>query len=307
MDKNCQNLIESALSAKDHSAIDYAFASFLGSPTYQSLEAISENKSEKKKKISELREEMAKLYEEAGSWWQSLNKPFGYPGDFSLLELLYDYSPNNRSLTSNAQLLDLYLPRTLLGKAVRARKNILRGILEEFISTSKISSALSIASGSAREIRELPAPYLEKCSFHLLDADERPLSFAKGHFDSLTTDSKISYTCANALKAKAYEDLPLFDLVYSFGLFDYLPNKRVFSCCKHALEKISEAGWFIFCLKDSRYYDALFYELFYDWKFVHRTRSDGYAIAGKLGLTVEKEWITQGHTIIVYLCKKKLS
>jgi len=305
MNQDCKTLIESVFTARDAFGIDAAFSEFLGSRTYSELAALSKNKLERKKKISDIQAHLTPLYDSAGSWWQSLEKPYGYPGDFSMLELLYDAAPNPRSKTIQAKQIDLWLQTVTLVKAVVSRKNAIRSILEREIVSGGAKKICSVASGSARELREFHPETSSKSEFYLMDSDARALDFVKHYFESRPYPTNLNCIVGDALKSESYDNIPMCDLVYSFGLFDYLPTKLLLRCSRLALTKLKKGGKFVFSLKDSRFYDSVFGELFFDWRFVPRTREDGIEIANELNLVVESQAVTEGNTIIVYQCIKK--
>jgi hypothetical protein len=95
-----------------------------------------------------------------------------------------------------------------------------------------------------------------------------------------------------------------FDVVYSFGLFDYLPAAVLYRCAKRFLPFLKQEGRFVFCLKDARCYDAWFYDWLYDWQFVPRTFDDGLAIAARLDLTVVETMSVEGGAVVIFVCAK---
>ena len=240
-----------------------------------------------------------------GSWWQSLNKPYRYPGDFEMLELLYDSKPNPRSTSPLARLLDIWGQTTTLPRAVVARKNCIRQILEELAGgNGEKKSVLSVACGGARELRELTPSTFESLRFHLVDADERALAFIKSFLSSRAFATDCHVTRGDATEGDVYASIEPCDMVYSFGLFDYLPDRLLRKTARNAMTCLKLGGSFVFCLKDIRFYDPFFYELFYDWRFVHRTRDDGPRIASVLGLTVTSQSVVEGGAVTVFQCTK---
>src|SRR5690606_32605057 len=120
---------------------------------------------------------------ESHFWKWASTKPYGYAGDFVALEHCYDNVAAPQS-SEVGKLLDRWLLDSQLASGVRERKDMLSAFIERkanvhFQTTGKRLRLLSLASGSARELRDLPADVLEKIDITLVDQDPRSLQFAK--------------------------------------------------------------------------------------------------------------------------------
>lgn len=242
----------------------------------------------------------------SGSGRHIMNRPFGYPGDFQILEQVYDCHCSPATTDARGAQVDKWGLANGLPKAVINRKNALRVYLENKIASSdKKLSLLSIASGSARELRELDEGLFSNLNVTLVDFDQKAMDFAVKELTSRPTQLELKSFVGDAVKGGdflAQLNKP-HDIIYSFGLFDYLPDKLVIKCIHNFKKLLTPESEFIFCLKDHRYYDAFFYDFFHDWKFVHRIGEDGHLLAEEAGLRVEKELITDGQVIWIYICK----
>ena len=304
----CDNLKK----VRSVTCVDGYFGAFLGSNSIQEARKVAKNsKQDKKKIISVLRESISELYKTCASWNHSLTKPYGYPGDFFILEIIYDGIPHPDTTNPSAMQVDLWGQSTILPRAVNARKNALRVFIEEFTkdySRENRANILSIASGSAREIRELPKQVIERTKVVLLDQDERALNFALGIFNSRPANISVTPVVDDALKNMA--DNPeltsnnFFNLIYSFGLYDYLPDKYVIRNMSQSLPYLEDKGIFVFALKDERFYPKWFYDWFYDWRFFGRRIDDGFMLAKKAGMIVKNTIIVESGTIVLFICKK---
>lgn len=96
-----------------------------------------------------------------------------------------------------------------------------------------------------------------------------------------------------------------YDVIYSFGLFDYLTDDDVLRCLRSFAPLLEPNGCFVFCLKDRRFYDPLFYDLFLDWRFVPRTEEAGALLAEKAGLDVTGRASVKGRVIHIYVCQSR--
>lgn len=226
-------------------------------------------------------------------------KPHGYPGDFDILEHIYDATPFASS-TGPGIALDQWALGTTLPLAVRSRKNILKELLRTQIE-SGATRILSVAAGAAREIRELE--YLpNNVRVDLVDSD--PASFHM--LETLASQpllSRIDRYVGDAITMKGVPSSN-YDIIYSFGLFDYLSDKLIDRCMRNFLPSLHKNGTVIFSLKDVRFYQAWFYDCFLDWSFVPRKEADGFTIAMRNGLKVEQVRCTENRAVSVYICSR---
>ena len=305
----CKTLCAEISTIRDIECVDGVFGKFIGSASFKEAILLG-NESRRNNKIirNHLRTELAELYETAWVWNHAISKPFGYPGDFALLELVYDHQPHQNTPTAVGQCIDLWSISTVLPRAVKARKNALRHYMESFI-TEPVElgkrEILSIACGSAREIRELPKKVLENVNIHLLDHDDKALDFVRNVMRSRPEEHQLNFIHADALKPFTMN--VKCDLIYSFGLYDYLQDRHLDISIQHSLSHLKENGTFLFALKDHRFYPQWFYDWFYDWRFVRRTVEDGYVIAKNNGLKVIDLITVETGTINLFICKRNES
>jgi len=124
---------------------------------------------------------------------RAFEKPRGYPGDYLMIEAIYD----NKTLSEYiGYCSDMYFLNNKYAIAVRNRKNLMKEMLKEFMLKQKSigNRILNIACGSCREIAELfcagfkPA---SKASFILVDHDEEALSFSKKALSMCGSDIQL--------------------------------------------------------------------------------------------------------------------
>jgi SAM-dependent methyltransferase len=294
--------------ARDLGAVEGAFARLLGSaPVRQArfLEPVSLPAAAAR---AAFRRGLEQLYEEARAWNHALNKPYGYAGDFAVLELIYDRVAHQDTRAPWAALADVWATGTQLPRAVAARKEVLRSWLERHIDERPGRpplKLLSIACGAAREVRELGMAHLQRTELTLLDADVRALSFAAARLRSLPQPLDIEFVIGDSIRGTNLEPVRArapFDVIYSFGLFDHLPDTLVVRVMKRYAAMLDRRGRFLFCLKDRRHYDAFFYDWFYDWRFIARTADDGPILAARAGLAITDVLTVEGGAVHVFVC-----
>jgi SAM-dependent methyltransferase len=296
---------------RDLGGVESCFATLLGSQAVRKARMLSGEPEQVRRAQEALRHGLRGLYAHARSWEHSLNKPYGYPGDFSVLELVYGRAAHRDTREPWARLVDVWGTQTQLPRAVCARKDVLRSWLESYLGERYMATApariLSVASGAARELRELSTEALARGQFTLVDADERALLYARGALQSLPTAPELYTLVGDAVRGRGLaplaEQAP-YDLVYCFGLFDYLPDALLVRSARHFTRLLAEDGTFIFCLKDERHYDAWFYQWLYDWCFVPRVREDGLRLAARLGLRVKELLTVEGGAVSIFVCQQ---
>ncbi|HVK98556.1 MAG TPA: class I SAM-dependent methyltransferase [Dongiaceae bacterium] len=232
------------------------------------------------------------------SW--ALKKPYGYAGDFVALEMLYDNRVNPSS-TAEGQFIDRWLLDAQLGIGVRERKNMLSAFIERKVQAHAVSGKslrlLSLAAGSARELRDLPETVLQNLDATLVDQDPRSLEFACRHLPSSVTQMN-----RNALRLKASSFPQPFDLVYSFGFFDYLSDDLIVHSLNLCRSALAPCGSVIFPLKIDSKFRHWFYDVFLDWRFVKRELADGLRLASQAGLDVVELLETENESVVFYHC-----
>lgn len=159
----------------------------------------------------------------------SLEKPFGYAGDFKIIDEIYRNNPTTQGFD---RLFDNYFQMSAISVAVRNRKEDFKRLILNFIRANqdKVLRIMNLACGPAREIKEilsLNKPLCRNVIFDCYDNEQRALRFAK----LLLKDyPNINFIKENAVKIAIKKDIyslidKRYDFIYSTGLFDYLGEK----------------------------------------------------------------------------------
>ncbi|MDD4179055.1 MAG: class I SAM-dependent methyltransferase [Candidatus Margulisbacteria bacterium] len=204
--------------------------------------------------------------------YRGLTKPKGYPGDFQMLEYIY----NGVSISQGiGKYFDEGFLTSDLTQAVINRKNMMREQLIKEISKPQMS-ILNLACGSCREIRELPETVLTLSPFFdCVDFDSEALEYSKNKLASKKID--INYVKGDIIEVIKDEANELFhnkDIIYSIGLIDYLPDrilKRIIASC---LKGLKSRGKIILTIKDRDVYNPIREDWLTDWKFIPRNNQD---------------------------------
>jgi hypothetical protein len=163
-------------------------------------------------------------------------KPFGYPGDYEVMNFIYSRHFEGTSLFSRA--VTLTICNVITGYAVRYRKDLvkreIKALLARRVGTSAPVRILSIAAGPVQELwellnelEELPVPVevvlFEQDKNALAQAWRRLNSVVEARFPRRVTLTFLHDSVKRLLRDDGlFTPFGQFDLVYSCGLFDYL-------------------------------------------------------------------------------------
>lgn len=211
-------------------------------------------------------------------------KPRGYPGDFKIIEAVYNNKPMSDGMGG---FLDAYFLNVDYVKAVRDRKNSMRSILRKYINRHKggdVLNVLNLACGSCRELRELfESKFRTNKNIHfiLVDQDLQCLNFSKNKLKMhVSQNIKFSFVCSDVIEflknTDNFLDKPLMkqDLIYSIGLADYLPNSILRILIKQSFSHLRDDGRLIIAHKNTKKYSSSISDWGANWKFIERNQND---------------------------------
>ncbi|HBR15562.1 MAG TPA: hypothetical protein DD723_08515 [Candidatus Omnitrophica bacterium] len=159
----------------------------------------------------------------------TIRKPYGYAGDFKIIEDMYE---NNPTTTGVNRLFDNYYMMSAIVIAVRNRKNDFKRMVTNFVSKRQKTPIriMDLASGPCREVIELYSEekdLYKNVTFDCYDSDQHAIKFAS---NLLKHHSKINFIHENAARIAFRKDIhslinQKYDLIYSTGLFDYFEER----------------------------------------------------------------------------------
>lgn len=207
----------------------------------------------------------------------SLKKPYGYAGDFKIIDDIYQ---NNPTTTGFDRLFDNYYQMSAICVAVRNRKEDFKRLISDFIHDSQTNpiKVMNLASGSAREIKEILSSDTlsnKKVNFDCYDNEDKAIEYAK---TLLSSFSNINFTKKNALRLAATKSIEKstgskYDIIYATGLFDYLTHK-VSSRLVHNIKKLLKTNGILAISNVRDKYSnpsVHFMEWVGDWNLIYRT------------------------------------
>jgi extracellular factor (EF) 3-hydroxypalmitic acid methyl ester biosynthesis protein len=174
---------------------------------------------------------------EAPVWRQAYTKPLGHPGDYVVMNYMYDgVAAGDTQFGRVAHELAVHI-----GQFVVKRKDLVRRTIGEVAARSTGATPCVVASlgcGPAREIAEylhLEQQGARPMHFVLVDQDTEALRFAGRRLGEVTaaggrvSAAQIELRHLSVLRLLREVDpaslLPQADLIYSAGLFDYFSDR----------------------------------------------------------------------------------
>lgn len=160
-----------------------------------------------------------------------LEKPFGYQGDFMLLDNLYYNQPR---IIGFERAVDEYILNSPFAKALRDRKDAYRQYLKDFSDGSAQVSILNIACGPSREVREFFQDAHSgnaKIRIDCVDQDLHILDYAKELTSNVLTDHlSVRWIQENMMrfalsKEPSHSICGPYDMIYSVSILDNLDDK----------------------------------------------------------------------------------
>ena len=210
-------------------------------------------------------------------------KPFGYPGDFNLINSIYDFHVNE---DTRYRKWDIFFQNQPGAKAVRNRKDY-------FINHCKILTAskdrdikvLILGSGPATDVYE----FMDKnpgnrISFDLIDFDQNAIDFSRKK--NVKFNGAISYNRINVLRYKPYKT---YDLIWSAGLFDYFKDKHFVFLIQKYINFLAEDGEYIISNFSTENPTRRLMEVLSDWFLNHRSKADLIDIATRA--CIDKKYV----------------
>ena len=204
---------------------------------------------------------------------RALTKPYGYAGDFIMLQALYNKKPISDSRIG--QYFDQFFIDDDLAQAVINRAEAMGDRIIKFINESKKSelNILNIASGSGSELRKVTnCKFDKKVIYHCFDQEVASLSYIGRNFLYKNPNVEIRiYKEDIKTFFRHWKEKSKFDFIYNIGLADYLPNKILLSLVKESLSHLVRNGIFVLAHKDYSLFPYHHPAWLYDWNFIHRS------------------------------------
>jgi extracellular factor (EF) 3-hydroxypalmitic acid methyl ester biosynthesis protein len=218
-------------------------------------------------------------------WERSYVKPLGYPGDFEVMNQVYDWQ------RCGATVYRMLLHRLGLDVAecIRTRMEVVLKSIETVVAekgATRRAHIMSLGSGPAREVElYLSRTGLQgkRVEFTLIDQEQAALNYAleKTYPHVLNSSGHANVQCLNLSfldilrSAGTFGNLPPQDLIYSVGLFDYLVDRRVRSIVQRLYALLAPGGVMILGNMNETALSNLWpMECITDWALYYRSEAE---------------------------------
>lgn len=247
-------------------------------------------------------------------WKRSYEKPLGYPGDFQIMNMVYDWRREGGSLYEKlVHRLGLDVAECIATRMVMMRQEIAKTVLAGSQGAAKITT---LGCGPAREIidylklRELP----RAAHLTLIDQDHGALELAyeATHPEVIRLHKQANVTCLHASFSQLFKTRELFgaigaqDFVYSVGLIDYLQTRRAKAWISSLYTFVAPGGKLIISNMYKTPGSNLWpMEFICDWNVIYRDEREMLALAeGIPNAVAETSLDPTGRVILLTVHKK---
>jgi extracellular factor (EF) 3-hydroxypalmitic acid methyl ester biosynthesis protein len=210
-------------------------------------------------------------------------KPRGYAGDAVLIDYLYTrncHSAESEPVTALGERIWQFMREVPASEAVRTRRDMMAGIIDEVCKSNKSPSILSVACGHLREAALSEAVMSGATSrFVALDQDKLSLATVEEAVASVGVT-----TVHNSIKAlfRGPVSAEKFDLIYSTGLYDYLDDAIATKLTKRMFEMLNPGGRLVVANYMSDLACSAYMEAFLDWNLIYRDVRQMRALASAI-------------------------
>lgn len=213
----------------------------------------------------------------------SYTKPFGYNGDFFIIEKIYQHYVNPNKQYKKWDEFFHTFPAAI---AVVNRKDLAIQVLQELNRTANGNQkeVLILGSGPVTEVYEyFQGEGKNHLYFELLDLDKRAIAYAKQkHHKNLQYMKFHNKNVIRFLPDKKY------DLIWSAGLFDYFKDKHFVFMVKKFYEYVKPGGEMIIGNFNVENPSRKIMEVLGDWFLYHRSEQELKKFATQAGIPAKK-------------------
>ena len=225
-------------------------------------------------------------------------KPRGYAGDAVMMDYVYAGQAPSGTTPIGAGVFAA-TTRAPMGLSVLLRRSLLLGYIDDTVAEKDGARILSVASGHCRE---LAGSLVEHTGFNgeFVALDQDPLSCDEVRRCHATHRVTVLNQSVRDLLARSGEGLGQFDLVYSAGLYDYLPEAMAGRLTSQLISLLKPGGRLLIANFVPGGSGRGYMELFMDWSLVVRDQATMMRLCEQAG-AVEATSFLDPHRNVVYV------
>lgn len=245
---------------------------------------------------------------------RSYLKPLGYPGDYVLMEKIYNNRPMGKGIN---KYIDRYFLNTDGCKMIRMRKNIIINIMKKLISekgnNDSIIGILDLGAGSGRVasqfMNKLDCRLKSNVSMTLVDHDQSALENAKrSYFSNGLRANYIQENIVNLIRNKPVNNFQNQDIIISTGLFDYLSDRLFARGIKSLYKMLNQNGTIIVANLSKEFPNKFEMEWISRWPLIYRDKNDMLKLLEDANLdNYTSRFITDPQGMVVFCVVKKIN
>jgi hypothetical protein len=229
-----------------------------------------------------LRHPVKELVHQDPFTFRSFTKPRGYAGDAPLLDYVYgreerwpvpEATPLGRALFE-------YTTSCPAPLGVRARREFMANLLDDLAEEVHRPHVLAVAAGHLREALLSAALKRRKFGrFVALDADKESMEEVRRCYGFYGVEV-VTATVRQMLTGRV--QCGEFDLVYSTGLYDYLPQSLAQPLTWSMFHLLRSRGRLVVANFLPGVRDVGYMEAYMDWRLTYRTRHEMFDVAARI-------------------------
>lgn len=206
------------------------------------------------------------------------DKPLGYSGDYLVMEMIYSDPYQGDSVF--AKLMNYHSITLPIVQAVISRNDYIKKKIRATTKNNPGASIFNVGAGPAREIREVFKGLNGNSSkIYLIDQEKEAIEFVKHHLDGSAGSVTFINNGVKSLLKKSLNEK--FDLIYSMGLFDYLPDRFAKLLIESLFGMLNEGGKLI--IANARYNPCrIWMEHGVEWYLIYRSKKELLDLAAGL-------------------------
>lgn len=210
---------------------------------------------------------LARILQEDPYTRRALEKPRGYAGDAVMMDYMNFQQPP-RGCSKLGERIFRAVVASPNGASVRWRCEYLAGLIAREAQCRSSLSVLSVACGHCREGLMLqPATKARIKRLIALDQDAKSLEVVRNSLKGFVTPVRM-----NVKDIATDSSLGSFDLIYSAGLFDYLPDRAATALCTALLKRTTSGGTLLIANFTPDNWGRGYMETVMDWHLILRTK-----------------------------------
>jgi SAM-dependent methyltransferase len=219
---------------------------------------------------------------------RAATKPRGYAGDAVMMDFIYNGAPPQDTSAVGRSVFSA-TTRVSMGLSVLYRRQLLKSLIDDTVVTREAGRILSVASGHAREFEgSLVGSPVFQGDVVVLDQDAlscaevarvhagAPVRVVNAGVRELLSGPRahsLANSLAGSLAGSLAESLGQFDLVYSAGLYDYLPDALARRLTARLLKMLRPGGRLVIANFVPGGSGRGYMELFMDWTLILRNEA----------------------------------